>query len=219
MGEMAMHRNTLALLAGAAVLAMAWTGPAHSAPTFFYVRADAGGSFPTGNDLDGFDTSPVFGAGIGFSPLPFLRTDVTLTYRSEYSGSATDTTTLPGTTLTEKSKIKSLVGMANAYYDFPIPGPVTPYVGGGVGVARNELGTTTISAGGTQLAAVGGSTKTQFAWQVGGGLAFNVLPTIALDIAYHYLDAGKFETASIGGSTASGRLKAHEVTAGLRVGF
>jgi opacity protein-like surface antigen len=217
-GEVTMRRIALTVLSGAAVLA-AWAGPAHSAPTFFYVRADAGGSFPTGSDLDGFDTSPVFGAGIGFSPLPFLRTDLTVTYRSDYSGSATDTTILPGITLTAKSKIKSLVGMANAYYDFPIPGPVTPYVGGGIGVARNELGTTTISAGGTQLAAVGGSTKTQFAWQVGGGLAFSVLPTIAIDIAYHYLDAGKFETASIGGSSASGRLKAHEVTAGLRVGF
>jgi len=213
-----MHRIALAALGGAAMLAV-WAGPAYSAPTFFYVRADAGGSFPTGSDLKGFDPSPVFGAGIGFSPLPFLRTDVTVTYRSDYPGSATDTTILPGTTLTAKSDIKSLVGMVNAYYDFPVPGPVTPYVGGGIGAARNDLGTTTISAGGTQIAAVGGSTKTQFAWQVGAGVAFSVLPTIAIDINYHYLDAGKFETAPIGGSRVSGRLKAHEVTAGLRVGF
>jgi opacity protein-like surface antigen len=213
-----MHRIALAALGGAAMLA-AWVGPAHSAPTFFYVRADAGGSFPTGSDLQGFDPSPVFGAGVGFSPLPFLRTDVTLTYRSDYPGSATNTTILPGTTLTAKSDIKSLVGMVNAYFDLPVPGPVTPYVGGGIGAARNDLGTTTISAGGTQIAAVGGSTKTQFAWQAGAGVAFSVLPTIAIDIAYHYLDAGKFETAVIGGSSVSGRLKAHEVTAGLRVGF
>lgn len=213
-----MRRIALTVLGGTAML-VAWAGAAHSAPTFFYVRADAGGSFPTGSDLDGFDPSPVFGAGIGFSPLPFLRTDLTLTYRSEYSGSATDTTTLPGTTLTAKSNIKSLVGMVNAYYDFPSFGSVTPYVGGGIGMARNELGTTTISAGGTQIAAIGGSTKTEFAWQAGGGVAFSVLPTIAIDIAYHYLDAGKFETAAIAGSTASGRLKAHEITAGLRVGF
>jgi opacity protein-like surface antigen len=215
---MTMHRIAPTVFGGAALLA-AWAGPAHAAPTFFYVRADAGGSFPTGSDLDGFDPSPVFGAGIGFSPLPFLRTDLTLTYRSEYSGSATDTTTLPGTTLTAKSNIKSLVGMANAYYDFPTFASVTPYVGGGIGVARNELGTTTIAAGGTQIAAFGGSTKTQFAWQVGGGVAFSVLPTIAIDLAYHYLDAGKFESATFAGSTASGRLKAHEVTAGIRVGF
>jgi opacity protein-like surface antigen len=214
---MMMRGIALMVLGGAATL-VAWVGPARSAPTFFYVRADAGGSFPTGSDLDGFDSSPVFGAGIGFSPLPFLRTDVTLTYRSDYPGAATDTT-LPGVALNEKSDIKSLVGMINAYYDFPTFASVTPYVGGGIGAARNELGTTTISSGGTQLASINGSTKTNFAWQVGAGVAFSVLPTIAIDVSYHYLDAGKFESATFAGSTASGRLKAHEVTAGLRVGF
>lgn len=210
-----MHRTTLALLAGTTLLAAA--GPAYSAPTFLYVRADAGGSFPTGNDLDGFGTSPLFGVGVGFSPLPFLRTDVTLSYRSDYSGSATETIS-PGVTGSAKSDIKSLVGMLNAYYDFPTIINVKPYVGGGVGFARNELGDTTVTVGGA-TATIGGSTKTQFAWQLGGGVAFSVAPAIALDIAYHYLDAGKFETASFAGTTASGRLRAHEVTAGIRVGF
>lgn len=211
-----MHRTTLGLLVGTTMLAAA-AGPAHSAPTLLYVRADAGGSFPTGSDLDGFGTSPLFGVGVGFSPLPFLRTDVTLSYRSDYSGSATEAI-LPGVTASEKSDIKSLVGMLNAYYDFPTFINVKPYIGGGVGLARNELGDTTVTVGGA-TATVGGSTKTQFAWQLGGGVAFSVAPAIALDIAYHYLDAGKFETASFAGTTASGRLKAHEVTAGIRVGF
>src|SRR5258708_452807 len=127
----ALDRIALAALGGAAMLAV-WAGPAYSAPTFFYVRADAGGSFPTGSDLKGFDPSPVFGAGIGFSPLPFLRTDVTLTYRNDYPGAATDTTTLPGIALNEKADIKSLVGMVNAYYDFPSVAVFTPYVRRGI---------------------------------------------------------------------------------------
>jgi opacity protein-like surface antigen len=221
-----MHRIALAALGGAAMLA-AWAGPAHSAPTFFYVRADAGGSFPTGSNLKGLDPSPVFGAGIGFSPLPFLRTDVTLTYRSDYPGSATNTTILPGIALNEKSDIKSLVGMVNAYYDFPSVAGFTPYVGGGIGIARNEIRTTTMSSGGVQLVAINGSTRNEFAWQAGAGLAISVLPAVAIDIGYHYLDAGKLQTSSPGtvlgmpvsGSPLSGRLKAHEVTAGLRVGF
>src|SRR5229473_860465 len=129
-----MQRIALIGLGSAALLA-AWAGPAHSAPTFFYVRADAGGSFPTGSDLQGFDPSPVVGAGVGFSPLPFLRTDVTISYRTDYPGSATDTTTLPGITLNEKADIKSLVGMVNAYYDFPSVAGFTPYVGGGIRLA------------------------------------------------------------------------------------
>ena len=209
-----MHKNVLTVLAGAALLA-AQSGPAHSAPTFFYVRADAGGSFPSGGDLNGFDTSPLFGAGVGFSPIPFLRTDVTLTYRSDYSGSGA----ISGTPFTANTDIKSIVGMLNAYYDFPTFSNFTPYIGGGAGVARNQLGSGTATVGGATVATIGGATKTNFAWQVGAGVAISMAPTIALDIAYHYLDAGKFESASFAGSTVSGQLKAHEVTAGVRVGF
>ncbi len=209
-----MHKNALTVLAGAALLA-AQPGPAHSAPTFFYVRADAGGSFPSGGDLNGFDTSPLFGAGVGFSPIPFLRTDVTLTYRSDYSGSGA----ISGTPFTANTDIKSIVGLLNAYYDFPTFSNFTPYIGGGAGVARNQLSNTSVTTGGTTVATIGGATKTNFAWQVGAGVAISMAPTIALDIAYHYLDAGKFESASFAGSTASGQLKAHEVTAGIRVGF
>lgn len=201
------------MLGGAALLAAA--GPAHSAPTFFYVRADAGGSFPSGSDFDGFDPSPLFGAGVGFSPLPFLRTDVTVTYRTDYSGSGA----ISGTPFTANADIKSIVGMLNAYYDFPSFSNFTPYIGGGAGVARNQLNNTSVTTGGATVATIGGATKTNFAWQVGAGVAISMAPTIALDIAYHYLDAGKFESASFAGSTASGQLKAHEVTAGIRVGF
>lgn len=213
-----MRKLALAVFFGAAVT-VAGGVPADAAPTLLYGRVDAGGSFPTGSDMNGFDPSPMVGAGIGFSPLPFLRTDATVAYRTGYSGSAT--TNVLGTTFSAKSNIKTLTGMLNAYFDFPTVAGFTPYVGGGAGFARNDLGSTTFSAGGAQFAVVGGSTRTDFAWQVGGGVAISILPTIALDIGYHYLDAGKFETASsplLGGS-ASGRVRAHEVQAGIRIGF
>src|SRR5260370_15947852 len=111
--------------------------------------------------------------------------------------------------------------MVNAYYDFPSVAGFTPYVGGGIGIARNELSTTTISSGGVQLVAINGSTRNEFAWQVGAGLALSVLPAVAIDIGYHYLDAAKFQTSSTGtvlgtpfsGSPGSGRLTDHDVTA------
>ncbi len=197
-------------------------GSADAAPTFLYARVDGGGSFPTGNELDGFNPSPLVGAGLGFSPLPFLRTDVTLSYRTGYSGSATDTTLVPGTTISEKSKIRSLVGMVNAYFDLPTIAGFTPYVGGGAGAARSELGSTTFSGGGTQVT-LNGVTQTNFAWQVGAGVAIRILPTIALDIGYHYLDAGslKGSTGVVFGNTLqpSARLRANEVQAGIRIGF
>jgi opacity protein-like surface antigen len=210
------------------IAAIAWSASAHAEPSLLYVRADAGGSFPLGNDLSGFKPSPLLGSGVGLKLFPFLRTDLTVSYRTNYSGSATDTATLPGTTLTEKSNINSLVGMANAYFDFPSFFSITPYIGGGIGAARNVVGASTASVGGAQVATLNGATKTNFAWQLGVGASMSLFPTIALDIGYHYIDAGKFTTATTGTvfgapvsgvSPATGHLKAQEVEIGIRIGF
>jgi opacity protein-like surface antigen len=210
------------------IAAMAWSAGAHAEPSLLYLRADAGGSFPLGNDVQGFKPSPVLGGGVGLKLFPFLRTDLTVSYRTNYSGSATDTTTLPGTTLTEKSNINSLVGLANAYFDFPSLFGITPYIGGGAGAARNSVGASTTSLGNAQIGTLNGGTKTNFAWQVGVGASMSLFPTIALDVGYHYIDAGKFTTATSGTvsgvpvsgiSPATGRLTAQEVEVGIRVGF
>jgi len=186
-----------------------------------YVRVDAGGSFPTGSDLDGFDPSAVVGAGVGIKILPFLRTDITASYRPSYAGSAT----VDG--ILEKSEIKNLSGFLNAYFDIPTgPFPLTPYVGAGVGIARNELGTTT-ATNGVSTVAIAGTTQTNLAFQLMGGVSFPIFVGTALDFSYHYLDAGQFKTstnATLNGvpvalAASSGRLRAHEVQIGLRVGF
>jgi opacity protein-like surface antigen len=192
----------------------------------FYVRVDAGGSFPIDTTLAGeqnFSPSAMIGAGVGFKILPFLRTDVTASYRTDYSENATD----PNTFLEQKSDIKSLAGFLNAYFDIPTgPLPVKPYIGAGLGAARNQTGTTSQFDPFTgNTASVDGATKTSFAYQAMLGVAFPIFPGIAVDVGYHYVDLGRFTTA--GGVTLNGapgvpdtgRLKAHEVQLGLRVGF
>lgn len=189
-----------------------------------YVRVDGGGSFPTGSDLSGLDPSGVVGAGLGFRFLPFLRTDVTVSYRPSYSGKTTDLTT----GLITSGEVKNLSGFLNAYVDIPTPTPFTPYVGAGIGAGRNKTGTTTVSDGVNTLS-VQGSTKTSFAYQAMGGVSFPIFVGVALDLGYHYVNGGRFKTstnATFNGMTvpggvpaASGKLKAHEVQLGLRVGF
>ncbi len=117
----------------------------------------------------------------------------------------------------------------NAYYDLPSFAGFTPYVGGGVGIARNEVGTTTLSANanGATVATLSGSTTTQFAWQASAGASYSILPAVALDVGYRYFDAGEGRsgsTVTIGGASAAfpvqrGNIHAHEVQVGIRVGF
>lgn len=203
---------------------------AHADPQNFYVRLDTGGSFSrnAGQDV-GVDigASPIVGAGIGAKLFPFLRTDVTLSYRPDYSFTAPDTTLVPGTI--GRGDVKTLAVLVNAYYDFPSFAGFTPYVGGGVGMARNEVGTTTLSdpGSGATVATLSGSTTTQFAWQVGAGVSYSILPFVALDVGYRYLDAGEgrsgtsgtFLGAPITAPVQRGNIRAHEIQAGIRVGF
>jgi opacity protein-like surface antigen len=193
----------------------------------FYVRVDAGGSFPIDTTLAGeqnFSPSAMVGGGVGFKILPFLRTDVTASYRTDYNENATD----PNTFLQQKSDIKSLAGFFNAYFDIPTgPLPVKPYIGAGLGGARNQVGTTTeFDTLGNNIS-VTGATKTNFAYQAMLGVAFPIFPGIAIDAGYHYVDLGRFTTGSAANLNgvpvsvvpATGRLKANEIQIGLRVGF
>jgi|HubBroStandDraft_1064217.scaffolds.fasta_scaffold17645_3 opacity protein-like surface antigen len=192
----------------------------------FYVRVDAGGSFPIDTTLAGeqnFSPSAMVGGGVGFKILPFLRTDVTASYRTDYNENATD----PNTFLGQKSEIKSLAGFFNGYFDIPTgPLPIKPYIGAGVGAARNQTGTTSQFDPFTgNTASVDGATKMSFAYQAMLGVGFPIFPGITIDAGYHYVDLGRFTTAggvSLNGTPGvplTGRLKANEIQLGLRVGF
>jgi len=204
---------------------------AHAAPQDFYARVDTGGSFSTNAGKDvavDIGSSAIVGAGVGAKVLPFLRTDLTLSYRPGYSFAAPPTAIEPPGT-TGRGDVKTLAALVNAYYDFPTLAGFTPYVGAGVGVARNEVGTTTLSsnANGATVATLSGSTTTQFAWQASAGVAYSILPAVAVDFGYRYFDAGEGRsgntvTTALGSASfpvQRGNIHAHEVQAGIRVGF
>jgi outer membrane immunogenic protein len=104
---------------------------------------------------------------------------------------------------------------ANAYFDLPLAWRFRPYVGGGVGMAWVDYRTTT-DLGETE------DDRTNFAWNVGGGVAFGLTPTILIDLAYRYVDAGTGRT-TFDIPLIEGRSEAdiflHEFLVGLRLTF
>jgi opacity protein-like surface antigen len=218
---------SIAAVAACSLASMA----AQAAPEYIYARIDTGGSLSTNAGKDvavDIGSSPIVGVGVGAKFLPFLRTDLTLSYRPGYSFAAPPTAIEPPGT-TGRGDVKALAAMLNAYYDFPSFAGFTPYVGGGIGVARDQVGTTTLSANsnGATVATLGGATTTQFAWQASAGVSYSIIPAVALDIGYRYFDAGEGRsgnTVTIGGVTAAfpvqrGDIHAHEIQVGIRVGF
>jgi opacity protein-like surface antigen len=216
----------LAILLFGGLLLLSFHAASAQTASNFYVRVDGGGSFPIDTNLAGFENfgpSGMVGAGVGFKILPFLRTDVTASYRFDYDQNATNL----NNGVMQTSDIKSLAGFFNAYFDIPTgPLPIKPYIGAGLGVARNQVGNTT-ETNGIDTETVSGATRTSFAYQVMAGVSFPVFIASALDIGYHFVDLGRFSTGSAATfdgvaetvGPSGGHLRANEVQLGLRVGF
>ncbi|MGL4209492.1 MAG: outer membrane protein [Candidatus Adiutrix sp.] len=125
--------------------------------------------------------------------------------------------------------------MVNAYFDIRTDTAVTPYLGGGLGAAYIDTSIESAyfldSAGENQVRKYNGSRNTtNFAWNVGGGVAFEMRENISLDLGYRYSDFGKLDVGegnnertflSSTGETVrfdtKANLRSHEVILGLRI--
>lgn len=107
--------------------------------------------------------------------------------------------------------------LANFYYDFHNSSAFTPYVGAGLGLAFNYLGVD-IKDRSTGLGSSVDDRSTNFAWQVGAGVAYAFTDNLSVDASYRYLDLGYTEVEGYGYNVST-RPYNHEVSLGLRFGF
>ena len=184
-----------------------------------YLRIDGGGSFherPNVYKNHGkYGKSKAYGeklkdggfieGGVGCQFTSMFRADITGGYHF-------------GTGLKDKynsldAELSTATIFANGYVDFDMfTDFVTPYIGGGVGVAFHDISDVKrppLSSSGS---------NTQFAWNVQAGLVFDVTENIALDVGYRYLDLGD---AKSGGPDPFhvDNVVSHEARIGLRYSF
>lgn len=101
-------------------------------------------------------------------------------------------------------RMRELSAMGNLWLDLPL-GPITPYAGGGVGVAGFEIN---------------GEGKAKFAWQLGAGAALKLSDAIELTADYRHRQVGHTDIAFDATSGFRiGKLKTDSITAGLRFRF
>jgi opacity protein-like surface antigen len=143
-----------------------------------------------------------------------------------------------------RANTSSVVGLANVYADVGTWYGITPFVGGGVGVAYNRLYGMTdqgLVSGPFGTGSSGGyfsnGSTTNFAWALMAGLDFNITPNLKLELGYRYLNLGKissgasnctngtgagngFSIANCGGSNnyvrSTGQLASNDFRIGLR---
>jgi opacity protein-like surface antigen len=151
--------------------------------------------------------------GLGYQFNPWLRGDVTFEYRDGAQFQSTYNINNPGafgsaTTPTQftdfyRANLSSAIAMANVYADLGTWNGLTPYIGGGLGVANNRLyGMTdqgvqnyTVSQTNSFTGSSGGyfsnGSETNLAWALMAGLDFKIAENVKLELGYRFLDYGK----------------------------
>lgn len=180
----------------------------------WYVRADAGyvagyvdGSFntlfvntlPTGSS--GHASGWSIGGGLGYRFTPWLRGEVSLDYLD-----------LGGVdTLLGRFEADATVALASLYWDIITIAGFTPYVGGGVGFAIDEI---TPPALFDRF-----GSDWHFAWSLGAGVSYALSGAWSIDLGYRYVSLGAPDlpiglpaVASVGIDTLGG----HQVRIGVR---
>ncbi len=186
--------------------------------------------FGSANRSDSFEPSFVGGVGVGYVWGPHFRTDFTVDIHSIMSTEDSNGAVVnySGTnywdTATNKTKFMSTILLLNGYYDFRTGTPWTPYIGGGLGFAVNQLTQSYdeniqgVAANYSQR-----STDVQFAAAAMVGVSYDFSSFFAIDVNYRYLYVGgsgvtlnvpgvppESSTVEIGG------LNEHQIRAGFR---
>jgi opacity protein-like surface antigen len=189
-------------------------------------------SYPTLTSLNqqtGFDTGGIYGVGVGYQFNNWFRVDVTGQYRGNANFHGLDLTSyndrgvLQRGSDTYSASKSEWVAMANAYVDLGTWWCVTPFVGAGVGAARNTISNfTDIGVNGTTLygsvpglANASTASKWNLAWALHTGLAYKVSPNMTVELGYSYLNLGDAATGSLvtkDGVTANQAMKFKDIT-------
>jgi opacity protein-like surface antigen len=97
--------------------------------------------------------------------------------------------------------------MANVFFDLTARGPITPYVGGGIGIASLSIDDVDVDG----IHYYDSDDEAVFAYQLGAGVAFDMSRNLALDIGYRF-----FGTSEADFANSSLEYQSHTVMLGLR---
>ncbi|MFH7325779.1 outer membrane protein [Desulfurivibrio sp. C05AmB] len=180
------------------------------------------------SDADaGFDI-PGFGTGITLAEISFdsgigitggfghaygngLRTEVELAYRKNDLDQLAGRGPFVGAPrMPLNGDISSLALMINGFYDFNLGLPVTPFAGGGLGIARVRIDSDWLGVD---------SSDTVFAYQLGAGLAFALNPQVNIDLQYRFFATLDPELKFQSGERFDTEYMTHNVMLGLRYSF
>lgn len=113
--------------------------------------------------------------------------------------------------------------MLNGFFDVRNDSQITPYLGGGIGLATlyvsDTYGTDTRTGVTVRNLLYEGDNDTVFAVQVGGGLEIALNSYLSLDLGYRYFVTDRARLENTFDQSVRFRVESHNATAGLRLRF
>ena len=179
-------------------------------------------------------TGSAFGFSVGKYLTNSFRLELEAIKRTGYEYDARFT--IAGlTSITQEAKMQTEALFINGFYDFqPFSirnTAITPYLGGGVGISRNKMGTTVQHNNGIpDGVTIGGNTINQFAYKLSAGTLVSLTEHLSLDVNYQYVNLGDFKSGTnvygngvFAGNLQSpingGEIKSQELMVGLQYTF
>ncbi len=218
------------LLATTALVALTLAAPtANAAGSGWYVSLSGGAnwlddsSFFVSNPTSTFtlatdsDTGWIVTGAVGYSLTNFmagLRAEVEAGYRqNQVDGAFLSSTVLTTDFGPVDVDHQTFSVLANLWYDFDVGG-FKPYLGGGIGWAETEFEGT---YNGVLATTPFSFEDSGFAWQVGGGINFDVSPNVKLGVNYRYFSGP--EVTVLGPNLLAGDIESDNHSATLSVTF
>ncbi|MBX9711987.1 MAG: outer membrane beta-barrel protein [Xanthobacteraceae bacterium] len=143
----------------------------------------------------GFDSSTLFGVGVGYQFNNWFRADVIGQWRGKANFHGSQTIDNGGTHLADNytgSKSEALF-LVNAYADLGTWWCITPFIGAGVGTSYNTITgfrDDGLSSGAPSVTYFADHGQWNFAWAAHAGLAYKFSPSLTMELAYSYVNLG-----------------------------
>lgn len=204
-----------------------------------------GGGYDRKTGSSSFDGDWIYGGALAIGYDFYHRFDVPVRLELEYAmfGDAKSENSYNSSSSVhtdwENEKNKVTIGVQtlfmNAYYDFRNSSNFTPYLGAGLGAAfvdmKGKSSYVDHSDPYTSYS-LGEKSSTNFAWNVGAGVAYAFTDNVNLDLGYRFVGLGEGKTQNSDSSAENGRapgtehqqwktedLYMHQVMMGLRISF
>ena len=191
---------------------------------------ETGGLFSSENEDLG--TGTAFGFSVGKYLTDSFRLELEAIKRTGYEFDARD---IQDPEFTDKAKMQTEALFINGFYDFqPFTmsnTAITPYLGGGVGISRNKMGTDVFHVNGVPNGlTINGNTINQFAYKLSAGTLVSLTEQLSLDVNYQYVNLGAFKggterinddrtTVRLQRGYNGGEIKTQELMVGLQYKF